>query len=101
MEPLGPLREDEIFADMSRESDKNCATIANKGCEMAHSAVDNNTITPTSASNALANFFIKVSVSKIRPDSQRPSDAPLTTLGPTPFFLEESYVKMSNKFINM
>ena len=32
VDPLGPLRVDSIFADMSRESGKNSTTIEKKGC---------------------------------------------------------------------
>ena len=38
---------------------------------------------------------IKVSVSTLRGDSQRPEDAPMPTCGPRPFFLEESEGKMA------
>ena len=74
MEPLGPLRVDAIFADLSRELDKNSATLAEKGREMACSAVANKVVTPSFASNALAKIGIKVRVSILRRDFQRPAD---------------------------
>ena len=57
MEPLGPFRVDEIFADLSRESDKNRATLSKKGREMAFSSVTNKTGNPTVASNPLNNWY--------------------------------------------
>ena len=60
---MGPLRADAILADLSRELDSNCATLTNKGREMACSAVSNKTRTPTVASNLVAKIGIKVSVS--------------------------------------
>ena len=53
VELLRPLRADSIFADMSRESDKNFSTLANKGREMDCIAVSNKTVTTTADSNAL------------------------------------------------
>ena len=35
VDPLGPLSSDAIFSDMSRELDKNCATLEKKGRDMA------------------------------------------------------------------
>ena len=92
---------DAIFADLSRESDKNCVTLEKKGFEMAHSAVAKNNITPTAASNPLAKIGIKVNVSTLRRDSQRPADAPLPMHGPPPFFLEEAEVNMANVVVAM
>ena len=53
MEPLGPLRMDAIFSDLTRELDKNRTTLAKKGHDMALSAVANKTVTLTAASNAI------------------------------------------------
>ena len=53
MEPLGLLRADAIFSDMSIELDMDCATPEKKGHYMAHSAVANKTVTPTAASKSL------------------------------------------------
>ena len=44
---------------------------------------------------------IKVSVSTLRWDSQRPADSPLPTRDPPPFFLEESKVNMANVVVMM
>ena len=60
VDPLGLLRADTIFADMSRESDNNLSTIAKKGREMARSAAANKTINLTADSNTLAKIGIKV-----------------------------------------
>ena len=49
VEPLGPLRADEIFADMSMYLDINCTTLAKKGHDTDHSAVANNNLTLTAA----------------------------------------------------
>ena len=49
MEALGTLRVGIIFAGMSMELDDNCATIAEKLHDMDHSAVANQTLTPTAA----------------------------------------------------
>ena len=49
VEPLGPLRSYAIFADLSRELDKNCATLEKKGRDMDCSEVSNKTVTPTAA----------------------------------------------------
>ena len=68
---MRPLRADAIFADLSRELDKNSATISNKGLEMARNAVSNKIVTLTAASNNLAKIGIKVSVSKLCRYSQR------------------------------
>ena len=57
MEPLGPLRADAIFSDMSRELYNNFATLSKKGHDMDRSAVSNNTITTTEASNSLENWY--------------------------------------------
>ena len=56
---MGPLRADVIFADLSRESDNNRATLAKKGREMACSAVANNTVNPTADSNSLEKLVSK------------------------------------------
>ena len=81
-----PLGADAIFADMSRESDENCATLAEKVREMDRSEVVKKNVTPTEASNDLSNNGSKVSVSTLRQDSQRPADAPLPTRGTPPLF---------------
>ena len=62
VEPLGSLRSDAIFADLSSKTDNNCATIAKTGREMARSSVDNRIVTPTAASNSLPKVGIKISV---------------------------------------
>ena len=85
-----PLGADAIFADMSRESDENCATLAEKVREMDRSEVVKKNVTPTEASNDLSNNGSKVSVSTLRQDSQRPADAPLTMCGPLLFLSEEA-----------
>ena len=56
---MRPLRADAIFDDLSRELDKNSATISNKGLEMARNAVSNKIVTLTAASNALAKLVSK------------------------------------------
>ena len=63
VDPLEPLRADAIFDGMSRELDKNRATLAKKGCNMTHSAVANKTLPLTVASKSLAKIGINVSVS--------------------------------------
>ena len=78
---------DAIISDLSRDSDENCATLAKKVLEMARSAVANKTTNPSATSNDLAKVGIKVSVSTLRQDSQRPVDTPLTKNGPPPFLL--------------
>ena len=57
---------------------------------MARSAFTNKTLNLTAASNELSKIGIKVSVSTVRRDSQRPVNAPLTTRGPPQFFSEEA-----------
>ena len=47
------MRVDAIFSDLTRELDKNRTTLAKKGRDMARSAVANNNVTLTVASNAL------------------------------------------------
>ena len=96
VELLRPLREDAIFSDLSRELYNHFATLLKKGLDMDGSSVAKNTVTLTAASNSLENFGIKVSVSTLRQDSQRPADAPLPMCGPPPFFLEEAEVNMAN-----
>ena len=59
MKPLGPLREDAIFADLLRKLDNNRATLAKKGHDMAISAVSNKTVTPTASSNDLEKLVSK------------------------------------------
>ena len=59
MEPLGPLRADAIFADLSRELDNNCETFSKKVREIARSAAVKNIVTPTAASNALEKLASK------------------------------------------
>ena len=86
---MGPLSVDAIFSGMSRDSDKNRATLAKKGREMDRSAVTNKIVTPTAASDSLANISIKVSVSTLCRDSQKPEDTPLPTCGPPPLLSEE------------
>ena len=95
------MRADEIFADLSRESDKNRATLSNKGHEMARSAVSNKNVTPTAALNNIAKIGTKVSVSTLLRDSQRPVDAPLPTRGTSPLLLEETEAKMADVFLVM
>ena len=68
---------------------------------MARSAVANKIVTPTVSSNALETNGIKVSVSTLRQDSQRPADATLPMCGPPPFFLEEAEVRMANTAVVM
>ena len=63
---------------------------------MDGSSVAKNTVTLTAASNSLENFGIKVSVSTLRQDSQRPADVPLPTLGPSSFFSEEVEINIYN-----
>ena len=95
------MRADAIFDDLSRESDKNRATIEKKGREISRSAVANKAVTPTAASNALAKIGIKVSVSTLCQDIQRTADAPLPTRGPPLLFSEEAEVKMANLVVAM
>ena len=83
---MGPLRADTIFSDLSKELDKNRATLAKKVSEMARRVVANKTGTTNLHSNALANIGIKVSVSTLCRDSQRPANSPLPTHGTPPFF---------------
>ena len=59
---MGLLRPDAIFYGLSREPDKNCATLAKKRLDMARSAVDNKIVTLTADSNSLAKIGSKVSV---------------------------------------
>ena len=99
VEPLGPLREDAIFDYVSKELYNNCTTPAEKVREMARSAVAKNTLTHTAASNSLAKIGIKVSVSILCRDIQRPSDAPLSMRGPLLFFSEEVEVNISNAVV--
>ena len=56
------MRVDEIFADMSKELDKNRANLTKKGRKIDFNAVANKTLTPIAASNYLAKIGIKVSV---------------------------------------
>ena len=77
VELFGPLRADVIFADLSRESDKNHATLANKGRDMARGIVTNKIVTLIAASNSNAKIGIRVSVSNLRQYSQGPADTPL------------------------
>ena len=65
------------------------------------STVTNKTLTPTAASNPLEKIGIKVSVSTLHQDSQRPENAPLPTRGPPPLFLKEAGVKMTNVVVAM
>ena len=53
------MRADANFADLSRDLDKNHATISKKGREMARNAVAKNIFTPTAASNALEKLVSK------------------------------------------
>ena len=57
---------------------------------MSCSSVSNKTVTLTVASNSLTKICIKVIVSTLLRDIQRPADTPLFTCGPLPFFSEES-----------
>ena len=82
VEPLVSLMADAIFSGLSRESDKDHETLANKGREMDFISVRKNNVTMTAASNALAKIGIKVSVSTLRRDSQRPVDEPMPMRGP-------------------
>ena len=58
VELLGLLRADVIFSDMSRDPDKNCATLEKKGRDMACSSVSKNIVTKTAASNDLEKIGI-------------------------------------------
>ena len=71
------------------------------GHELSQSVVANYTFTLNAASNSLENFGIKVSVSTIRRDSQRPVDAPLPKSGPLMFFLKEAGLNMDNAVVLM
>ena len=53
VKPLGPLRADTIFDDLSRKSDKDGATLEKKRRDMDHSTVSNNIVNLIVASNAL------------------------------------------------
>ena len=86
MEPFVPWRADAIFDDLSRESDKNCATFSKNVRDMARRAFTNKTCTPTAASNYIAKIGIKVNVSTLCRDSQRPENAPLPTCGTLSLF---------------
>ena len=53
VEPLGLFRADAIFSDISRESDKNLATLTKKEHDMACISVIKNTVTLNAASNTI------------------------------------------------
>ena len=68
---------------------------------MDHIAVANKTVTPNAVSDALAKNGIKVIVSTLHWDSQRPADAPLPTRGPPLFFSEEAELNIAEAVVVM
>ena len=86
VDTLGPLRADVIFSGLSRDSENIGATLENKEHDMDHSAFANKIVTQTETSKSPEKIGIKVSVSTLCRDSQRPADATLPRCGPPSFF---------------